>query len=75
MLISCPTEGGAEARGSLDFEAREDAKKKAQIKQKRRLVCLSNLRDPLKNGGKWHALDRSRGIPAEVALAFIEGFT
>jgi hypothetical protein len=47
MSISCPTEGDAEAGESLDFEARADAKKKAQRKQKRRLVCLWNLRDLL----------------------------
>jgi hypothetical protein len=57
MSISRPTEGGAEAGESLDFEAREDAKKKAQRKQKRRLVCLWNLRDPLKTGGALRALD------------------
>jgi hypothetical protein len=57
MSISRPTEGGAEAGESLDFEAREDAKKKAQRKQKRRLVCLWNLRDPLKTGGTLHSLD------------------
>jgi hypothetical protein len=57
MSISRPTEGGAEAGESLDFEAREDAKKKAHRKQKRRLVCLGNLHDPLKNGGTLHSLD------------------
>jgi hypothetical protein len=56
MSISCPTEGGAETGESLDFEASEDAKKKAQRKPKRRLVCLWHLRDPLKNGVKLHSL-------------------
>jgi hypothetical protein len=40
MSISRPIEGGAEARESLDFEAREDAEKKAQRKQKRRPECF-----------------------------------
>jgi len=75
MSISRPTEGGAEAGESLDFEAREDAKKKAQRKQKRRLVRLGNLRDSLKSFGKLRALGRSRAGPAEVAFPFIEGFT
>jgi hypothetical protein len=75
MSISCPTEGGAEARESLDFEAREDAKKKAQRKQKRRVVCLRHLRDLLKNSRKLSAPDRSQAAPTEVALAFIEEFT
>jgi hypothetical protein len=75
MSISRPTEGGAEAGESLDFEAREDAKKKAHRKQKRRLVHLGNLHDPLKNVGKLLALDRSWGAPAEVSFPFIEGFT
>jgi hypothetical protein len=75
MLISCPIEGGAETRESLDFAAREDAKKKAQRKQKRRLVCPWNLHDPLKNSGTLHALDCSRGAAAEVSFPFIEGFT
>jgi hypothetical protein len=75
MSISRPTEGGAEARESLDFEAREDAKKKGHRKQKRRLVRLGNLHDPLKNVGTLSAPDLSRGAPAEVAFPFIEGFT
>ena len=74
MSISRPTEGGAEAGESLDFEAREDAKKKAQRKQKRRLVRLWNLHDPLKNGGTLSAPDCSRGIRAEVSFPFIERF-
>jgi hypothetical protein len=75
MSISRPTEGGAEARESLDFEAREDAKKKAHRKQKRRLVCLLNLHDLLKSGGTLRRLDRSRGAPIVIGFPFIEGFT
>jgi hypothetical protein len=75
MSISRPTEGGAEAGESLDFEAREDAKKKAQRKQKRWVVCLRHLRDLLKNSRKLSAPDSSHAAPTEVALAFIVEFT
>ena len=37
-------------------------------------MCLWNLRDPLKSGGTFRVLYRSRGAAAEVSFPFIEGF-